>query len=705
MGQGPDLGRNLAGMEADNTHTKFRRLMTWSRLPSGDAKEVDRSIDWVARAGGGRGLLRWLEQIALAIETLVGKLVGNPLANLFYHTDTLAFYLLIVVAVTGVYLTVFYQFGYDASYESVAKMNRFPLSAVMRAVHRYASGGLMIFTLLHALRIFFQDRFRGARKPAWAWGVVMTAALWLAGIIGYLLVWDTRAQLIVQAFVNLLKAIPSLAAAFHAGFLTDTASEKSWLYMVLFLGLHVGLSALGGLFYWYHIQRLNRPKFFPLKFWMFGTGVLLVALALAFPAGLLPMADFATLPGAVPLDAVFLFYLPVALKGPLFGLVVGLLLLAALLVAVPWLLRRREPPRIVVSPELCTGCTLCAEDCPYGALTMEPRNDGSPYKQVAVVDQERCVACGICIGSCSTMALSLGERPAQLLWQDVSARLSLYSSPQQPEGNEARLTDDFPVRVVFACERHLAHGARPYLRNSLESPAPVVDGTHIEVIPLTCAAMAHPGLLSRTLEAGADEVQVVGCPPDDCANREGNLWLEERLRRERAPKLRRDFASAPILTTWLPPDQFGQALSLHAPEVQEAQSHTREEKTDDERSTWERVFPTLTWRNMVVGLVLVAILFLGAVGLTSIPYTPYRDKEAFIHVAVRHAEGHRLVLEVDEQVVWQADEQAAVLHQVRITPGTRRVRLFLDDGGRVLFDDTVTLQGRQILELTFDIQP
>lgn len=36
---------------------------------------------------------------------------------------------------------------------------------------------------------------------------------------------------------------------------------------------------------------------------------------------------------------------------------------------------------------------------------------------------------------------------------------------------------------------------------------------------LTCAAMAHPGLLTRAL-------QVVGCPLDDCANREGNLWLK-----------------------------------------------------------------------------------------------------------------------------------------------------------------------------------
>lgn len=672
-----------------------KRLLTWDRLPPGDAGETNEAIDWAARSGGGRGLLRGLERIALAFEKLVNMLAGSPLANPFYHTDTIAFFLLAAVGATGVYLVVFYQFGYDASYESVAKMNRFPLSAVVRAAHRYASGGLMVFTLLHALRIFFLDRFRGARRMAWIWGVVMTVALWLAGVSGYLLLWDTRAQLIIQSWVNLLKAIPSLATAFQSSFLSDTASEKSWLLMLLYLGLHVGLSALGGLFFWYHIQRLNRPKFFPARFWMIGIGVILGLLALIFPAGLLPMADFSGLPDAVPLDAFFLFHLPAALgtlaEGLWTGLVAILLLFMVVLVAVPWIIRRREPPRITVNPGLCVGCTYCVNDCPYGALTMQPRDDGSSYKQIAVVNQERCVACGICIGSCSTLALNLGERPARLLWEDVSARLSLSSKEEQAAAP--------PTKVVFACERHIAHGARPYLRKSPSDPAPMVGDTRIEIVPLTCAAMVHPGLLTRTLEAGAAEVQVVGCPPNDCANREGNLWLEERLRRERAPKLKRASAKSPILTTWLPPDQFEQALPLHAPGKK-----TLEDKApDDEQSTWERVFPTLSWRNMLTSLVLAAILLLAAVGMTTIPYKPYPGGEAVIQVAVRDVDGHSLALDVDDQPVWQASDQTAALEQIRVLPGAHHVRLSLDDGARILFDDTVTLEGRQVLELTFTV--
>jgi hypothetical protein len=111
----------------------------------------------------------------------------------------------------------------------------------------------------------------------------------------------------------------------------------------------------------------------------------------------------------------------------------------------------------------------------------------------------------------------------------------------------------------------------------------------VEVIPLTCAAMAHPVLLARTLKAGAAEVQVVGCPPDDCANREGNLWLEARLARQRAPKLRRVLANAPIFAAWLPPNRFAEPLTLHPPATAETTVPKPRVKEGEEEDgpTWE----------------------------------------------------------------------------------------------------------------------
>src|SRR3990172_1511235 len=119
----------------------------------------------------GRGLLPGIEKINLAVESLVNRLIGasvetQPVASLlnpFYHTGTLAVFLLIVIAVTGLYLTIFYVvpgLGTMVAYDAVAALDNhwLGLGRIMRGVHRYASGAAVIATLLHALRTLFQDR-------------------------------------------------------------------------------------------------------------------------------------------------------------------------------------------------------------------------------------------------------------------------------------------------------------------------------------------------------------------------------------------------------------------------------------------------------------------------------------------------------------------------------------------------------------------
>ncbi|MFZ5918770.1 MAG: 4Fe-4S binding protein [Chloroflexota bacterium] len=668
---------------------KPRRLITWDKLPAVETEAFDSAIDWASRQSRGSGLLRRLERIALALERPLNRLVGTPQLNPFYHTDTIALFLLVVLAVTGVYVLLLYQFGYQASYQSVAKVEGYLIGRLIRVLHRYAAGGLVIATLLHAVRTLFMDRFRGPRGLAWITGVGMTAAAWLAGISGYWLIWDERAQAITQGFLNLLKPFPALAAAFYDTFLGPSGDENGWILLFAIFAAHLGLSALIGLFFWYHVKKLERPKLLPAPHWLIGLGALALIVALIVPAGMLPIADFSHQPGALPLDVFYLLILPLALKtspGSLWAAVAIITGLIGLLAAVPWVFPRQKKPAVVIDPDLCVGCQACAQDCPYGALRMAPRDDGSPYRQMAVADPARCVSCGICIGSCPTLAVRLGDRPAEWLWRDVSTRLRLARAGEQP------------LRVVFACERHTAHGARPYLRRSADEAAPLVQGAAVEVIPVTCAAMLHPGLLSRTLEAGAAAVQVVGCPPGDCANREGNLWLEERLARRRAPRLKSAYAAAPIHTAWLPPDEFERAL---APLPQRTQDPLAEPATP-----WG-------WRQFVPALALLAIVLLAQVLLTRLPFALYDDAQASIRIVGQleaRPQSARLSLDVDGQTVFvadvAADETGAVLREIAVAPGEHHLRLYYAIPGSVsealLFDGTITLDARQVYELLMD---
>ena len=63
---------------------------------------------------------------------------------------------------------------------------------------------------------------------------------------------------------------------------------------------------------------------------------------------------------------------------------------------VPWLPPLKGKSPAVVDLENCNGCARCADDCPFGAITMEPRSDGKAYEIEAVVDPALCMSCGLC---------------------------------------------------------------------------------------------------------------------------------------------------------------------------------------------------------------------------------------------------------------------------------------------------------------------
>jgi ferredoxin/coenzyme F420-reducing hydrogenase delta subunit len=527
---------------------------------------------WLPQRGA---LLHWLERAFLLAEKPITRIVGAPQLNPFYYTGEIAFFLFALISITGLFLVLFFQVGFDASYLFISRIEHQPLARVVRAAHRYASDAFVIVSVIHALRLLAQNRLRGARWLAWVSGIAMIFPVWLAGVTGYWLIWDERALAITISFDQILQR----GAMSIANLIATDQKGNGWIYIMIVLLAHLALTALIGVAIWAHLARLNRPRWLPDRYWLIGLTVVVIGVSIFAPVGMLPKADLSSAPGEFSIDLFYLFYLPLAFdamfNAP--GVWIGLIGLVLALAALPWLSFRQEaPPRLAIEKSKCTGCTLCAVDCPYKAITMEPRTDGAPHKFIALAHPELCVACGICIGSCDGNAIALGTISTPTIWNAATARL------KRAPGAE----------IVLTCERHAAYGAHDFLR----------DGANVQVIALPCVGAIYPDLVGRIRQAGARDVRVIGCPPADCANREGNAWAEERITRQRLPRLRKNFGDAPITLRWLAPDEFARGLTNRADDV----SLTRK----------------LTWRNFVPAFALLILVLLAQIWITTPMFKP-----------------------------------------------------------------------------------
>ncbi len=652
--------------------------------------ERNPSVDWRARFTPSRRLIGLFERISLAFEKPLNWLINDPRFNPLYHTGTITIFLLIVILLTGIYLTMFYPFGFTFSYLAVSKIEANFIGRIIRALHRYASDAAVIFALLHGWRTFFQDRFRGPRWLAWVTGVGMAFVVWGIGITGYWLIWDNRAQILNESLFDILGTFAG-GKKFLVDYIVGEAAGTGWIFMMIMIVLHLGLSALVALFLWWHLQRMSRAKWTPPKYWMAVSIAVLLVAALLFPVGMLPPINPSVLPTQTPTDLFFLFYLSTFLRGPqaLFWAVLLAVLAAAL--ALPWLMpRAKELKPVQVSLPACDGCTLCERDCPYTAIKMVPRTDGAHHKFQAEIDPQLCVSCGVCIGSCPENALTFGDLPLDPFWQTTLKQVS----------------EQQKTKVIFTCERHAMQGALN------------AEGPDTYIIPMTCIAMANPKLAAQAIEAGAKDVQFIGCPAEDCANREGNVWLQGRVSGERLPKLKPQFIPS-VSAAWVPPTDFKRALQT---------------KTESQPTAYTFSLNKTHLCYILPLLGVMAIVTAVQIWFSSRPLDFFPDDSATLSLHMTHHSGYpfrdianqpeaepdlhhptRLTLEINGETVMDEtypmedeglNQGTRVFEQIHLPTGDHHIVVTVYDRPdtsikQVLFDGTVTLEPRQIFELKF----
>ena len=165
--------------------------------------------------------MRWL---FMRVEALFNAAFDDRL-NPLYHLGAISFFLFWIVAISGLYLYVFFKTGVADAYASVQALTegQWYAGGIVRSVHRYASDAMVLTMLVHLLRHFAFDRFRGFRWFSWMTGVMLIWLVYVSGINGYMLAWDKLAQFVVVASFEWLDWLPIFDGALIRNFIYQSS--------------------------------------------------------------------------------------------------------------------------------------------------------------------------------------------------------------------------------------------------------------------------------------------------------------------------------------------------------------------------------------------------------------------------------------------------------------------------------------------------
>jgi ferredoxin/coenzyme F420-reducing hydrogenase delta subunit len=490
-----------------------------------------------------KAIKKFLQPQLLFFEGLFDKPFGpdwNPLRQL----GTLSFFFYWVVAVSGIYVYIAFETTVDRVYPSIEYMThqQWYLGGIMRSLHRYASDAMVVTTVLHVIREFVTDRYRGVRWFTWFTGVPILWFLYASGVSGYWLVWDQLAQYVAIGSMEWIDWLGFFSQSVANNFLTVGSLTDRFFTLLIFMHIAIPLFLL--FIMWIHLLKLNRPKVNPPRGLAVGCLLMLVGLSLAYPATSHPEADLATVPHSLNMDWFYLVFYPwfdAWGSGALWALGGAISLFVALM---PWMPPLKRPPAAVVTAEQCNGCARCFADCPFAAVTMKPRTDGRPYPTIAAVDPKFCTGCGLCVGACPT---STPFRSADELVTGIdlpNRRLNeLYLATEKAVALARETTPPGePAVVVYGCE----HG----------SDVTAVGGPGIGTIGLPCIGNLPPSFIDYLLSrAGVDGIMLTGCREGDCYHRLGIRWTRERVDGERDPYLRDRVPRRRMRAVWVAPTE------------------------------------------------------------------------------------------------------------------------------------------------------
>ncbi|MBI4386488.1 MAG: cytochrome b N-terminal domain-containing protein [Elusimicrobia bacterium] len=123
----------------------------------------------------------------------------------------ISFLLYLILTVTGVLLMFYYRPTVELAYRDMKDLEfAVTLGTFMRNAHRWAAQAMVVFVILHMVRVFLTGSYKKPREFNWGVGVLLLTLTLFLSFTGYLLPWDQLAIWAVTVGTNMAGATPLL---------------------------------------------------------------------------------------------------------------------------------------------------------------------------------------------------------------------------------------------------------------------------------------------------------------------------------------------------------------------------------------------------------------------------------------------------------------------------------------------------------------
>ncbi len=163
------------------------------------------------------GLMKWIDDrfpLTKTMEHHVTKYYASKNFNWWYVFGVLAFVVLAIQLLTGIFLTMNYKPAAAQAFASVEYIMRdVEWGWLIRYMHSTGASFFFIVVYLHMFRAMLYGSYKKPRELIWLIGMLIFFVLMAEGFAGYLLPWGQMSYWGAQVIISLFGAIPVVGDA------------------------------------------------------------------------------------------------------------------------------------------------------------------------------------------------------------------------------------------------------------------------------------------------------------------------------------------------------------------------------------------------------------------------------------------------------------------------------------------------------------